>query len=199
MSTLKKKTVSYKDIKHLIPSDRTESVMLGENEDVEVKVKKYLSFGESIQFVNEIVSSCFGGENDTEYYPESFEQAVRGCVIGIYTNIKLPDDIEEQNNIVFCDEIYDKCRSVINVEQFDSMVAAAKEKIRHRVAVYISTAEYQASKILSAFEEFSNLIDEANTGDVSKIVNAIVADDDMRNKFSSIIKENGGGFNAVVQ
>lgn len=61
---------------------------------IEVQIKKTLSFTEMMEFVNDVVLSCF--QEDGGFVPEVMDFAIRSNILSKYANFSLPDKLEHR-------------------------------------------------------------------------------------------------------
>lgn len=177
-----------------ISIDKMEGLYKNAEQDVElcdgviVKVKRTIPLDDAIHLAEYIAGSVVDGDSG-EYTPEIFEFAKRTGVIMYYTNIKLPENVDDQYMFVFDTDVYYYVGDVINDIQLESIVEAAQEKIDFILDVISSTAIMKVSELVDAVgnmihdagETFSGLSEEdikkfvQNVGSLDKPDEAVLA------------------------
>ena len=88
-----------------------------------IKIRTLLSRDEEYEIVRSVVECCTCyGDNGEEYIvPENLELALRANVVIYYTDILLPNDIDEQHTLLFYSNLYDVVIEHANKAQIDSI------------------------------------------------------------------------------
>ena len=117
-----------------------EQVLSVINNDIEYKnvewrglnivIRPAISFRETSQFINSVMSGCLNNDKDV-FVPEAIDFAFRLNTVMRYTNIILPDAIEDQYRILYCTDIYSTVCENINEEQLSS--------IRYAVEIFVKS------------------------------------------------------------
>ena len=94
---------------------------------IEVQIKKTLSFTEMMEFVNDVVLSCF--QEDGGFVPEVMDFAIRSNILSKYANFSLPDKLEHRYEIIYMTDIIDLVCSRINGAQLNEIVAYINRKV----------------------------------------------------------------------
>lgn len=89
---------------------------------VSLSVRTMLTFEETSEFVNSVVSACYDEGRDA-FVPEAFDFAFRANVIMRYSCSEMPDGIEEKYAIVYGTDLYETLMQHICRDQ----VAAVRE------------------------------------------------------------------------
>lgn len=142
----------------------------------ELIIKKNISFAEVIAFVDKVVGSCFVGEEST-YRPELKDYLIRAATLLSYSNVRLPDDVSHQYDIVYKSGLYETVLNYIDSSQFGCIVEAINEKIGHLASVSKRENQKRFEELFSVVEALSGQINEmfgdVRAEDIDKIVGAI--------------------------
>ena len=93
---------------------------------VTVVVKTLLSFQEMMEFAGRVKANCFV---DGEYLPEVRDFAIRDCIVDMYSNIRLPDNIEHKYEILYRTDICQEIVKYVNSDQYEQLLVAIDDKI----------------------------------------------------------------------
>lgn len=91
-----------------------------------LEVKRYLSVAEQVKFTAMLADNCFLG---AAYVPAMFEVAKRMATVEFYSNVTLPENMEEVNRLMFGCGLYEAVRSGLDDSQLRALESAAKEQI----------------------------------------------------------------------
>lgn len=157
---------------------------------VEITVRRTIGLKDAIAMVDDIVDMSF--LEDGTYVPHMTDFATRINALSRYTDFSLPEDIEQQYELVYSTSLYEEMTYHINMKQLGELVLAAERKIdmlcdadvlavRHGIEKLLSTLEGLAQKMENTFngvsgEEVANLAGavKKDTVDEAKIVEALL-------------------------
>lgn len=157
---------------------------------VEITVRRTIGLKDAIAMVDDIVDMSF--LEDGTYVPHMTDFAARINVVSRYTNFALPEDIEQQYELIYATSLYlDVARHIDTIQTNDLMLAAERKidmlcdadvlAVRHGIEKLLSTLEGLAQKMESTFngvsgEDVSNLAGavKKDTVDEAKIVEALL-------------------------
>lgn len=122
---------------------------------IEVVVKTLLSFQEMMEFAGRVKASCFV---DGEYLPEVRDFAIRDCIVDMYSNIRLPDNIEHKYEILYRTDICQEIVKYINTDQYEQLLVAIDDKV---TAASESNTEGLRLRIEEIAHELDNMVTEA--------------------------------------
>mgnify|MGYP001137907704 CR=1 FL=1 len=141
----------------------------------ELVIKNYLSLKEMLQFVDSVVKSCFS--EDGEYLPEIKEFAINKSMIEIYSNFRLPDDVNLCYDILYGTDIVNTVYEVVGGNQFDEIVTAIDTKIANILKTKESLISKQfnelynsMSNITKSFEEKFTDVDSGTIANLNKAI-----------------------------
>lgn len=182
--------ISFEKIEELVKNEEATLSLQWYGE--EMIVKRKLSLGEMLVFVNAIVDNCF--DDDLKYIPEAADYIRRCAVLELYANFRLPQEAEKRYEFVYSDamsEALEMILSVIDAEQYSEILSSAQEKIDYRISTDVERANRRVDEAARSLNELEDQLRElfsgvtsddvkgmigalANGIDEEKIVNAIV-------------------------
>ena len=155
-------------------SPRTELVV---SDDITVEVKHRLDFKEAIQFAQNIVSICFD-DDDTDYYPEVFDTAVRISTLMSYAGVDAPKDFNKAFSVVYGTPLFDRIMAVIDANQWDVLVEGARRKIAFKRNLIESNVAVKVNDLLARIDavtkESEKLMEGVDADDLLKSMDEIV-------------------------
>lgn len=157
---------------------------------VNIAVKRTIGLKDAIAMVDDIVDMSF--LDDGTYVPHMTDFATRINVVFRYTDFALPEDIEQQYELIYATSLYlDVARHIDTIQTNDLMLAAERKidmlcdadvlAVRHGIEKLLSTLEGLEQKMESTFsgvsgEDVANLTSavKKDTVDEAKIVEALL-------------------------
>ena len=147
------------------------------SDDITVEVKHRLDFKEAIQFAQNIVSICFD-DDDTDYYPEVFDAAVRISTLMSYAGVDAPKDFNKAFNVVYGTPLFDRIMAVIDANQWGVLVEGAKRKIAFKRNLIESNVAVKVNDLLARIDavtkESEKLMEGVDADDLLKSMDEIV-------------------------
>lgn len=142
--------------------------------DVDVTIKRTLAFKDMLEFVNDVVMSCF--QENGNFVPEVVDFAIKGNILSKYANFSLPDKLEHRYEIIYCTDAVKFVCQFINMEQLNEITASINKKISYLCNTNVMNIQKQIMELVSSFETmqqkttdmFANLTPE----DVTKVLSA---------------------------
>lgn len=122
---------------------------------IEVTTKRTLTLEEMLEFVNNVVSSCFSSDTNT-YMPEIKDFVIKSNILRKYTNISLPANLKHQYEIIYNSDICTHIISRIEPTQYNEMLCSIEEKINHIAQGNIERLNKQAEEFNRVLEELNN-------------------------------------------
>lgn len=139
-------------------------------------VRKNISFQETLDFVKYVTELCFA-EDTHEYLPEARDLAIKIFLIQHYTNIDLPDSLEERNKFIYETDIVQTVLNFVNPYQFNEIIRAIDLKIDYMADANIEAINNKMDELYKSFEELSNSLETVfggiNEDSMVDLVNAI--------------------------
>lgn len=143
---------------------------------VTITVKRNLSFGEMMEFVESVVQLCFANETD-RYIPEVKDFAIKTLILEKYANINMPQNIEKRYEFVYFTDVVQAILSKVDRIQFNEIVQAIDTKLEYISNANIEAVNRQVTALydtLQALEsQFSEMFSGLDSDSVTKLVNAI--------------------------
>lgn len=170
--------------------------------DRSIAVKKVISFRDMMRLVRTVADSCF--DDDGEYMPEVKDFCYQSLMVEYYSNVKLPEDIEERNELIYGTNLSDMIIARVSNVQHWAIEAAIEERINHRKNVNMRKVEQDAEyivgemsrlyegveKMLDAVDpdELKNLLSNAANMDKADIAQAIMDSERKRSETLKVVK-----------
>lgn len=144
--------------------------------DVEVFVKRRLSLAEVIEFVDDVVKTCFTQDNFS-YLPEVKNFSIKSNILTMYANFTMPSNVEYQYELVYDSNIVSEIIKYIDHEQLDEILAAIDDRIDAEIQMGASTLKVQVSKLIAAVSDlesrFSDIFSGIGEKEMAEMVSAI--------------------------
>lgn len=144
--------------------------------DVEVSVKRRLPFADVIEFVDDVVKTCFT-QKDLTYLPEAKNFAIKSDILTMYANFTMPSNVEYQYELIYDSDIAAEVTRHIDPEQFDEILAAIDEKIDAEIQIGASMLKAQVNKLIASISDlesrFSDIFSGIGEKEMTEIVGAI--------------------------
>lgn len=142
---------------------------------LKVTVTPVIGLKEMMEFVNNVVESCFSSSG--EYCPEIMDFAIACNVLTKYADFELPEDLEERYAMVCGTDAVSVVCERANREQLDSMLEAIRRRLEYRCNTGISMIEGRLNDLIAAFDKVGKLMSDAFSGvsadDVKRLIGAI--------------------------
>lgn len=146
---------------------------------VDVRVKRNLSLADMLEFVDDVVKSCFHEEYG--FMPEVMDLAIRSNVLTRYANFSLPDSLEHRYRMVYETDAVSTILSAINAEQYEEIIDAIDSKVCFLCEGKLSDIEARVNDVVTAMEEMR---------DNTKEIFGEITQSDLKNMMSAV--SNGG-------
>lgn len=168
------KKVSISAVDNII-SERFLNVVTEQWYDVEVKMRRSLPFTEVLAFVDDVVQSCF--QRNGAYVPEVLDFAIKSNIIGKYTNVSMPDNLEHRYAILYNSDLVDFVCQHINMQQLQEMVSSINRKLAYMCDTNTVSVQNRLNDLISAFETMQEKTDamfsDVTPDDMTRLVGAI--------------------------
>lgn len=143
----------------------------------EISVKPMLSIEEMAEFVSQVVSGYFAGEDDA-YSPEFGDFAKKYGIITYYTNIILPSSTAKQYDLITrASSLIDEIIAVIDVSQFNAISLAIIDKVNLINKMNLNEFQNKTKILFDKLSELENGLSEIFAGisndDISSFIKAI--------------------------
>lgn len=141
---------------------------------VEVTIKKNLAFKDVLEFVNDVVMSCF--QDKGGFMPEVVDFAIKSNILSRYANFSLPDKLVHRYEIIYCTDAVEFVRQHINAEQLNEITASINKKISYLCNTNIMNIQKQIMELVSSFETMqkktTDMFANFTPDDMTKILSA---------------------------
>lgn len=144
--------------------------------DVEVSVKRRLPFADVLEFVDNVVKTCFT-QKDLTYLPEVKNFTIKSNVLTMYANFTMPSNVEYQYELIYDSNIVSEVITYIDREQFDEILAAIDDKIDAEIQIGASMLKAQVSKLITSISDlesrFSDIFSGIGEKEMADMISAI--------------------------
>lgn len=128
-----------------------------------IHVKRFLEFQEMMGFVNGVTSGCFA-KSDNSYMPEARDFFFRCHIVEYYTNIELPDDLEEKNQLLYGTNIIETILRNVDMGQFQAIMDAIDKKVTNLVDINVKQINDEAELIYEQISGLYTMLTEVFSG-----------------------------------
>ena len=154
--------------------------------------------------VQRAVEACFNSDTG-EYLPENRDFAVRLCVIGAYTNVRMPENVEKQYRMLYGTDLYTRVIREIDDDQWDAMIDAISDGISVRNeanrVMFERGMQTVSDQIEQIGQNLQTIFNDVSTEDLRKFVDAIGANgiDEEKLVQAVVAEQNKARENAVAE
>lgn len=131
--------------------------------DVEVSVTRRLPFADVLEFVDDVVKTCFT-QKDLTYLPEVKNFTIKSDVLTKYANFTMPSNVEYQYELIYDSDIVSEVIKYIDHEQFDEILAAIDDKIDAEIQIRASMLKAQVSKLITSISDLESRFNDIFSG-----------------------------------
>ena len=157
-----------------IAKENFSNTIAAEWHGVEVFIKKTLPFTEMLEFVNDVVMSCF--QDEAGFMPEVVDFAVKSNILSRYANYSLPDKLEHRYEIIYYTDAIEFVRQHINNEQLSEILSSITKKINYMCNTNVMNIQKHITGLVSSFEDLqqksANIFGNLTPEDVTKVLGA---------------------------
>lgn len=168
------KKVSISAVDNII-SERFPNIVSEQWYDVEVKIRQTLPFTEMLAFVDDAVQSCF--QRNGAYVPEVLDFAIKSNIIGKYTNVSMPDNLEHRYAMLYNTDLVDFVCERINTRQLQEMVTSINRKLSYMCDTNTVAVQNRLNDLISAFETMQEkteaMFSNVTPDDITRLVGAV--------------------------
>lgn len=141
-----------------------------------IHIKRFLNFKDMMGFVNGVTSGCFA-KSDNSYLPEARDFFFRCYIVESYTNVELPDTLEERNQLIYGSNIVDVILQYIDISQFNAIIDAIDKKVSALVDMKVKQindeAEFVYQQINNLYTRLSDVFSGIDKGTIQSVVKAL--------------------------
>lgn len=142
-----------------------------------IVVKRMLSLKEVIAMVEGVSETCFD-QSTGDYHPENKDFAIRHSIFKLYTDVELPDDVEQKYDFVYkCDDLINAILEEVNKQQFNAICRAIDDKIRSMVNANVAEFKRNVDAFTRSVDEIGEKMNEVFEGvskdDLKNIINIL--------------------------
>jgi|GEM_PF-3420992 len=175
------KKVSVSQLKKLItPIEETVVDVCG----LQVKVKPILTFADTIGFTSEAVRSIIDEVDENVAY-ELYDFIIKSLTLKYFTNISLPNDINEQYQLVYETQLFNNVVQAIDDKFYTNLIKAVNNKIQFELQkiqnhikvksdLYISQIKDEVQKMLNVYNTIAELYQNTDPDMVNTLIPKLV-------------------------
>ena len=165
---------------------------------VEIEHKENIPMEYAVTFVNNVVDTCF--DKDGNYIPEFKDFLIRSFTVQMYSNVRLPQDLKKQYDILYNSDLYNVLIQHIDIVQYDTLLMAIDEKLEYRRNADVMTMRMTLNNLISQFQNFGEQLNQVEIEDVRNIAEAINGVDLDEEKFvDAILNRNPDSEEQVIE
>ena len=143
--------------------------------DLLIRVRRYLPIKDMMMLVLNVTESCFS--DDGIYLPEMQEFATRRYIIDSYTNIRLPENISKQYDLLMQTNIVSTVTESIDNTQLSDILMSIGRKIEYRrnteTQAITKKADEAVRKAQDLMEQIGAIFADITPEDVKKVFSAV--------------------------
>lgn len=147
--------------------------------EIDITIKRTISLGDMLSFVNDVVASCF--QDNGEFMPEVLDFAIRSNIILKYSNVSLPDKLEHRYAILYCTDIVNFVRGYADQEQVDEIINAIHQKVDYLCNTNVRAIQSKLNELISAFDNLqsktADVFNNISSEDVAKLASVLSSGD----------------------
>ena len=145
-------------------------------EGIEIKAKKFLNVYEMKVMFDGIFERCFSSTDQT-YQPEYRDFAERACTVAVYSDVTLPESVDDQYDLMYKTDLYYAVIEHIDPMQRGALLDAIDEKIKetidYRANQVVKTAEDTMNYVSNLLDGFKEMFDGIDPNELSGMIKAI--------------------------
>lgn len=138
---------------------------------VEIEYKEVLTMVEMKAFVDGVVDASF--DNDGDYMPEFTDWLIRTNMIQLYTNVRMPQNIEKQYDILYRTDLYEQIAGLVDQRQYAKIMEAIEQKLEYRRNSDVTAMRVQLSGLIQQFESMGQDLMQFTPEDVENLEGAL--------------------------
>lgn len=138
---------------------------------VEIEYKEVLSMVEMKAFVDGVVEACFDGEGD--YIPEFKDWLIRTNTVQLYTNVRMPQNIEKQYDILYQTDLYEQIVGMVYHKQYEDIMKAIDDKLAYRRNADVVAIRMQLAGLIKQFESMGEDLLQFTPEEVENLAEAV--------------------------
>lgn len=159
--------LSKKQLENLLSTGEAneQEIVLGSGDDsVTIKVRKKIAFAEKMSMSRDIVLLTSPQNGGVEgYIPMFYDLSVNVAILSYYTNLLLPQDINELYMLVKETDLMEKVMSIVGPDVKD-VLDSTKETVANKInyLIHRSDGDNLMEKLLGVADSFKGKIEETD-------------------------------------
>lgn len=144
---------------------------------LKITIKHRVGLTDMMTIVQTATESAFSESG--VFVPEVVEFAFHSGIIDKYTNVDLPENLEERYSLIYDSGIIDSVLQVADVDQLQSMEKAIHRKVKYACDSNLSLVNRKAEELLDAIggveAEMNKLFSKISPDEMEELVKAVSA------------------------
>ena len=149
---MKTTKITAKQLADVVNKVSTPMVSEIEWNGLKIQIKNRLTLDESDDFCLLLTAIQFIGD-DGSYRPTLRDFGVRSNIIKFYTNVELPEDVNDTYNLLYGNDLVETVRRYVDQVQLSSLLKSTEALVKH-----MATSEAEA--IISEFKKLADRMNE---------------------------------------
>ena len=138
---------------------------------ITIEYKELLNMVEMKAFVDGVVDASF--DNDGDYMPEFTDWLIRTNMIQLYTNVRMPQSIEKQYDILYQTDLYEQIAGLVDQRQYAKIMEAIERKLAYRRNSDVTAMRVQLSGLIQQFESMGQDMMQFTPEEVQNLESAL--------------------------
>ena len=92
-----------------------------------IKIKYLLNREDEIELIHSIIDCCTAEDEEEYVIPEFVDLATRANIVSVYANVNLPENIDEQQRLLYYSDIYEVVIKHANSAQIVNIIDMVKQ------------------------------------------------------------------------
>lgn len=145
---------------------------------MEITVKRMIPFDAYCAAIEHIIDCCYDSESG-EYLPELRELSTRMVITAYYTNLELPEDMNDLERMMFCEELIGQIYDLINPVQLRELHHAVSKRCEIRNEANRRYFDSELQKVTDGIDAMASGIrsffDGISDKDMKKLAKALTS------------------------
>lgn len=139
-----------------------------------IEVKNKTGISGIVKIVDTVVESCFDGD---EYIVGAVDVLTKAFIIDEFTNIDIPDDVNQICAFVYGTDIWNIVRGIIDAVQLDVIERAIRKKIDYVIGMRGDSINNKCIEVITslsdASEKMNDMFNSFDKDDIEKLMSAV--------------------------
>ena len=177
MAKQQEKKISVNEMDTILEQFFTEQETTVDYYGAQITIKRRLDLRSMLEFASNVTESCF--HENYGFMPEMMDFAIRSNLVSCYTNVRLPQNLEKQYDMLYRLDLVDLIYGTIDRQQFDELVASIRKKIDEKNNSNAQTIRQEMQRFMDLMNETFSGAEELFAGENAQ---------DLQKAFQSILE-----------